>query len=67
LRKLHAPETVYDFSDGAMRERIVVQHDDVNLRPLNPQDRDFPQADPPCRPGERNGSWLVSVSMPISA
>jgi molecular chaperone DnaK (HSP70) len=50
---MRRPETVYDFSDGALRERTVMQHNDVNLRPLNPQDRDILQADPPCRLGEK--------------
>jgi hypothetical protein len=50
---MRRPETVYDCSDGAMRERPVVQHEDVNLRPLHPQDRNFLQADPPCRPDEK--------------
>ncbi|NLF95065.1 MAG: Hsp70 family protein [Oligosphaeraceae bacterium] len=45
------PESVYDFSDGAMRERVVVQREDVNQRVIH-NARDFIQADPPCRLGD---------------
>jgi molecular chaperone DnaK (HSP70) len=47
------PETVYEVVGGQLQAVQTVRRDDVALRELNPTDREFIHADPPCTVGAR--------------
>lgn len=47
------PETVYEVVGGQLQAVQTVRRDDVALRELNPADREFIHADPPCTVGAR--------------
>lgn len=47
------PEVLYEMDGGALRAVASHRRDDVSLRELNPGDREFIHADPPCTAGER--------------
>ena len=47
------PEILYEMDGGALKAVASHRRDDVSLRELNPGDREFIHADPPCTAGER--------------
>lgn len=47
------PEVIYEMVGGQLKPVQTVHHDDITLRELNPADREFIHADPPCSVGTR--------------
>ncbi len=47
------PQDVWEVVGGRLQRRETIRHEDVSLRELNPADREFIHADPPCSVGER--------------
>lgn len=47
------PEIIYEMDGGQLKAVKTLRRDDVNLRELNPADREFIHADPPCTVGSR--------------
>ena len=47
------PETVYQMDGGSLKAVAVQRREDIALRELNPGDREFIHADPPCTVGAR--------------
>jgi molecular chaperone DnaK (HSP70) len=47
------PQDVWEVVGGRLQRRDTIRHEDVSLRELNPADREFIHADPPCSVGER--------------
>lgn len=47
------PQDVWEVVGGHLQRRDTIRREDVSLRELNPADREFIHADPPCSVGER--------------
>ena len=47
------PEDVWEVVGGRLQRRDTIRREDVSLRELNPADREFIHADPPCTVGAR--------------
>ncbi len=47
------PEVIYEVSGGGLQAVSTLRRDDIALRELNPGDREFIHADPPCTVGAR--------------
>jgi hypothetical protein len=47
------PEDVWEVVGGRLQRRDTIRREDISLRELNPADREFIHADPPCTVGER--------------
>ncbi|CAK0755592.1 conserved hypothetical protein [Gammaproteobacteria bacterium] len=47
------PEIVYEMDGGQLKVVKALRRNDINLRELNPADREFIHADPPCTVGSR--------------
>jgi hypothetical protein len=47
------PEGLWELVGGRLQRRILDLQDDNTLRELNPKDREFIHADPPCIAGNR--------------
>ena len=47
------PQDVWEVVGGRLQRREAIQREDVSLREINPADREFIHADPPCTVGER--------------
>lgn len=47
------PQDVWEVVGGRLQRRDMIRREDVSLRELNPVDREFIHADPPCIVGER--------------
>lgn len=47
------PQDVWEVVGGRLQRRDTIRREDVSLRELNPADREFIHADPPCTVGER--------------
>ena len=46
-------EDVWEVVGGRLQRRDTIRREDVSLRELNPADREFIHADPPCTVGAR--------------
>jgi hypothetical protein len=47
------PEIIYEMVGGQLKATQTVRRNDTTLRELNPNDREFIHADPPCTIGVR--------------
>ena len=55
------PQDVWEVVGGRLQRRDTIRREDVSLRELNPADREFIHADPPCSAGERR--FLASLGV----
>jgi len=47
------PEIIYEMDGGQLKAVQTIRRDDITLRELNPADREFIHANPPCTVGSR--------------